>query len=79
MLYDLVAVIHHMSKENVMKKDINEKDNKGGLEERRGHYLAFTRIDADLWCSYDDDKVTTVSSSKVLTKDAYILSYAKRG
>lgn len=68
-MYDLKAVIHHISR----------KGPAGALEGQRGHYVAFIRTGSDVWCKYNDDEVSTVSTSEVLTNDAFVLSYSKRG
>eukprot|EP00904_Undaria_pinnatifida_P010779 jgi/Undpi1/6831/HiC_scaffold_21.g09307.m1 len=68
-LYDLEAVIHHTSKEG----------QSGDLEGLAGHYIVFTRTGLNTWCCYNDDKISTVSTSAVLTENAFVLSYSKRG
>ncbi|CAM9500685.1 unnamed protein product [Laminaria digitata] len=67
-LYDLTAAAHHTSRER----------QQGDVEKQTGHYKAFTRSSADTWHRCNDTNVSTVYTSEVLTKNAYILSYAKR-
>ena len=51
----------------------------GDVESQQGHYVTFVRTAADQWAHYNDSSVTIVSADKVLTSNAYILSYTKRG
>ena len=51
----------------------------GDVESQQGHYVTFVRTADDEWAHYNDSSVSIVSADKVLTSDAYILSYAKRG
>ena len=48
------------------------------MENQRGHYVAFTRTSPEVWCRYNDLRVSNVDASKVLTNNAYLLSYTKR-
>ena len=43
-----------------------------------GHYIAFIRGAAKQWYRFNDDKVTPVTEAAVVTRGAYVLSYAKR-
>ena len=61
--YDLQGVMHHTS---------------GNASAQSGHYYACMRMEGDTWRIYSDLLVKTVDSTAVLTKDAVLLSYARR-
>ncbi|CAN0537381.1 unnamed protein product, partial [Scytosiphon promiscuus] len=67
-LYDIDTVVHHTSLDR----------QPGDVEKQTGHYKVFTRIRDDSWYKLDDLHVSVVHTSDVLTKDAFILSYAKK-
>ncbi|KAF4358003.1 hypothetical protein F8388_008511 [Cannabis sativa] len=50
-----------------------------GLSSMFGHYFSFVRSAPDTWHRLDDSKVTRVEEEFVLSQDAYILFYARRG
>ncbi|XP_062073616.1 ubiquitin carboxyl-terminal hydrolase 20-like [Humulus lupulus] len=50
-----------------------------GLSSMFGHYFSFVRSSPDTWHRLDDSKVTRVEEEFVLSQDAYILFYARRG
>ncbi|PON87411.1 Ubiquitinyl hydrolase [Trema orientale] len=50
-----------------------------GLSPMAGHYFGFIRSSPDTWHRLDDSKVTRVPEEFVLSQDAYILFYARRG
>ena len=63
MLYDLIAVINHM----------------GSIH--HGHYTTYARQLNDLsteWFCFNDDQVTPIDQSRVVSDSAYILIYVKR-
>ncbi|CAN0433928.1 unnamed protein product [Scytosiphon promiscuus] len=62
-MYDLTAVVHHTC---------------GGKGTSSGHYLACVKVEGDAWRRYSDTAVDDVRSKVVLTKDAVLLSYARR-
>lgn len=69
LLYDLETVVHHIA----------WSQQSGDVESQQGHYVTFVRTADDEWAHYNDSSVSIVSADKVLTSDAYMLSYAKRG
>ncbi|PON48045.1 Ubiquitinyl hydrolase [Parasponia andersonii] len=50
-----------------------------GLSPMAGHYFSFVRSSPDTWHRLDDSKVTRVPEEFVLSQDAYILFYVRRG
>ena len=45
-----------------------------------GHYLAYCKNELDNnWYEFDDTVVTKLEQADVLTKEAYVLFYQKRG
>ena len=63
MLYDLVAVINHM----------------GNIH--RGHYTTYARQVNDSskeWFCFNDEQVTSIDQSEIVSASAYILTYVKR-
>lgn len=75
--------MHHISHEKSKPSDEAEAISTGNrkprdVEYQGGHYVTFTRTSDEEWCRYSDADVSTVSTSDVLTNEAYLLSYAKR-
>ena len=68
-MYDLEEVMHHSS----------WSQQSGDLETQGGHCVTFVRTGDDKWINYNDRSVSIVSADKVLTPDAHILMYTKRG
>ncbi|KAL0458717.1 UNVERIFIED_CONTAM: Ubiquitin carboxyl-terminal hydrolase 20 [Sesamum latifolium] len=50
-----------------------------GLTSTSGHYYCFIRLSPSKWCKFDDAKVVLVDEDFVLSQEAYILFYAKKG
>ncbi|KAK6934982.1 Peptidase C19, ubiquitin carboxyl-terminal hydrolase [Dillenia turbinata] len=50
-----------------------------GYSSNSGHYFCFVRSAADTWHRLDDAKVYTVPADNVLSREAYILFYARQG
>ncbi|KAK4420312.1 Ubiquitin carboxyl-terminal hydrolase 20 [Sesamum alatum] len=50
-----------------------------GSTSTSGHYYCFIRLSPDMWCKFDDSKVVLVHEDFVLSQEAYILFYAKKG
>ncbi|CAL5355762.1 unnamed protein product [Camellia sinensis] len=50
-----------------------------GFSSTSGHYYSFVRSAPDAWFRLDDSKVVRVREDYVLSQEAYILFYAKRG
>ncbi|KAL0313601.1 UNVERIFIED_CONTAM: Ubiquitin carboxyl-terminal hydrolase 20 [Sesamum radiatum] len=50
-----------------------------GLTSTSGHYYCFIRLSPSMWCKFDDAKVVLVDEDFVLSQEAYILFYAKKG
>ena len=62
-MYDLQGVLHHQN---------------SGKTTAHGHYFTCVRTEGDTWRRYSDQDVMTVGIGSVVTKDAAILSYARR-
>ncbi|EXB99718.1 Ubiquitin carboxyl-terminal hydrolase 21 [Morus notabilis] len=50
-----------------------------GFSSASGHYFSFIRSSPDTWYRLDDSRVTRVREEYVLSQNAYILFYVKRG
>lgn len=50
-----------------------------GFSPTSGHYFSFTRSASNTWFRLDDSQVSRVFKSRALSRDAYILFYAKNG
>ncbi|KAK6947420.1 Peptidase C19, ubiquitin carboxyl-terminal hydrolase [Dillenia turbinata] len=50
-----------------------------GYSSNSGHYFCFVRSALDTWHRLDDAKVYTVPADNVLSREAYILFYARQG
>ncbi|XP_011082363.1 ubiquitin carboxyl-terminal hydrolase 20 [Sesamum indicum] len=50
-----------------------------GMTSTSGHYYCFIRLSPNMWCKFDDAKVVLVHEDFVLSQEAYILFYAKKG
>ncbi|KAL9669951.1 hypothetical protein QQ045_007501 [Rhodiola kirilowii] len=50
-----------------------------GVSSTSGHYYCYVRTSPSTWHEFDDSLVSGVCESHVLSREAYILFYAKRG
>ncbi|KAG9152745.1 hypothetical protein Leryth_018903 [Lithospermum erythrorhizon] len=50
-----------------------------GFSSNSGHYYCFVRLSPGAWYKFDDSKVVRVREEYVLSQEAYILFYAKKG
>ena len=62
-LYDLVAVVNHI-----------------GTNINRGHYTAYARqlTNPTVWYNFNDEHVSPMEESDIVSQDAYLLVYVKR-
>eukprot|EP00904_Undaria_pinnatifida_P006501 jgi/Undpi1/2981/HiC_scaffold_14.g06358.m1 len=81
-IYDVDAVIHHLPGKKKLSTDQPSTKNattpSDDLDNQGGHYVTCVRTSHDTWRSYNDNEVTSVSTAQALTRDVYIVSYAKR-
>ncbi|KAK9006175.1 hypothetical protein V6N11_035220 [Hibiscus sabdariffa] len=50
-----------------------------GFRPTSGHYVCYIRSSPDTWHNFNDSTVTSVEAEEVLSEEAYILFYARKG